>query len=150
MTCEQPYERLSEYLAGDLGTEDATALERHLTECAECRRRLDALRAATGRLAALPRLEPPYQTADATRRAVAALEGAGPPPEVMTPAEVARFLRVAVDDLEDVLAEVPAFEIAGKLRVRRDKLLAWIAEKERSFTRQALQSEVAGILSGTR
>jgi hypothetical protein len=38
-------DRLSEYLDGDLGPADRTALEAHLAGCAECRETLDELRA---------------------------------------------------------------------------------------------------------
>jgi anti-sigma factor RsiW len=44
MTEDTWTERLSEYLDGGLGEEERVALERHLAECASCRRQLDELR----------------------------------------------------------------------------------------------------------
>lgn len=43
-------ERLSEYLDGELDPADREALERHLAQCADCRRALAELRAVVARL----------------------------------------------------------------------------------------------------
>ena len=51
--------RLSEYLDGDLEPEEARGLERHLNECATCRRELELVRRVVERLDAAPDREPP-------------------------------------------------------------------------------------------
>ena len=51
-------DRLSEYLDDELEPAERAALEAHLTECAECRTDLDALRAVAARAAALPDTPP--------------------------------------------------------------------------------------------
>ena len=33
----------------------------------------------------------------------------------------------------EIVASLPAFELAGQVRVRRSRLIAWIEERERSY-----------------
>jgi len=66
----------------------------------------------------------------------------------MTLSEVAEFLRIGPEEMNDIIGTLPAFEIAGRLRVRREKLMEWVQEKERGYTRANIQSEVSRILSG--
>jgi hypothetical protein len=61
----------------------------------------------------------------------------------MTLDEVAEFLRISLDELEEVVTELPAFEVAGQLRVRRARLLEWVEARERAYRRSSAQSEVA-------
>ena len=72
----------------------------------------------------------------------------GVPPEIMTLDEVAEFLRVSVDDLEEVATDLPAFEIGGQVRVRRSKLVQWVEARARTYARQRAETEVHGILAG--
>ena len=59
--------------------------------------------------------------------------------EVLTIEEVAAFLRVDPDELEDDLVSMPVFEIGGRLRMRKSKLLEWMEERERrSLARRLL------------
>ena len=66
----------------------------------------------------------------------------------MTLDEVAEFLRVSLEELGEVVGELPAFELAGRVRVRRTKLIEWIEKRERAYARGRIESEVAGILAG--
>jgi hypothetical protein len=73
----------------------------------------------------------------AVRRALSAeVRGAGAP-EVMTLPEVAEFLRIDEADLAEILDELPAFELAGRLRVRRARLVEWIEHRERTWRHAA-------------
>ena len=62
-------------------------------------------------------------------------------PEIMTPAEVAAFLRIPLDDLEEVFDELPSFEFAGHVRVRRERLLEWIEQRERRQAGRIAEAE---------
>lgn len=53
-----------------------------------------------------------------------------PAPEIMTLAEVAKFLRLPEPDLAEVADSLPAFELAGQILVRKSRLLEWIAHRE--------------------
>jgi len=146
MKCEVTYEELSALAAGDLAAERTGQLEQHLPTCAECRRRLDAIGALDARLRSLRRLEPSAAVTLRARRLFSRELRAAP--EVMTLGEVAEFLRVSLDDLGEIVAELPAFELAGRVRVRRTKLIEWIEKRERAYARSNMESEVAGILAG--
>ncbi len=147
MPCEHTCEELAALAAGDLPPARAEELSEHAAGCPDCRRRIEALERTDAALAALRPAAPPAAAVLAARRALAReVRGAGP--EVMTLEEVARFLRVSPGELSDLVGELPAFEIAGRLRVRRSRLVAWIEEREKQFARGRLESEVAHILAG--
>ena len=61
----------------------------------------------------------------------------------MTLDEVAAFLRIDPSDLGEVAEELPAFELGGQVRVRRERLIEWIQQRERAYTRQAGESWAA-------
>jgi hypothetical protein len=63
-----------------------------------------------------------------------------PAGEILTLSEVAQFLRLSEDDLMDIASELPAFELAGKVLVRKAKLLEWIAQREQQFAWSASRS----------
>ena len=56
MTCARVRSRLSEWLDAELEPSVAHAVSSHLSECADCARRAEELRAVSGLLAGLPRL----------------------------------------------------------------------------------------------
>jgi hypothetical protein len=59
--------------------------------------------------------------------------------EIMTLPEVAAFLRLPESELGGILEELPAFELAGQLRIRRTRLLEWIAQREQGYRRAHVQ-----------
>jgi len=147
MKCDVTHEELSRLSAGEVTAERARELERHVAACEQCRRRLESLREVDGLLRVMPREEPPAQAVLDARRALASeLRSSGP--EIMTLQEVAEFLRVSEDEMSDVAAELPAFEVGGRVRVRRARLLEWIEQRERSYMRASIQSEAARVIAG--
>lgn len=72
----------------------------------------------------------------AARPASVATEGAWP--DVMTPAEVAAYLRVGPEELELELPGMPFFEFAGRLRIRRAALEEWVEGREKRLDRDRL------------
>ncbi len=143
MQCEISYEDLAAYAVGD-----AEHLGEHVRTCPACRERLAAMDRVDRDLRLLPRPEPSAGAVLAARRAVARESRGTGGPEVMTLAEVAEFLRVPPDALADVVGELPAFEVGGQVRVRRARLVEWVAERERAYTRGRAESEVARALAG--
>jgi hypothetical protein len=69
-------------------------------------------------------------------------------PEVLTVAEVARYLRVTREELNGELEGMPFFEFAGGLRMRRESLLSWIEDREAWSRRQKLLSLPGSSLGG--
>jgi anti-sigma factor RsiW len=148
VSCDVTYEELAAFVTGDLPEERQRELGAHLPACGRCRRRVAALRQAD---AALGALRPPQPSPDAllaARRAVSRQTRPTEPGEVMTLDDVAEFLRIEPDDLADVIDELPAFEVAGKVRVRRTRLVEWIRTRERDYARDAAASWAARIAAG--
>lgn len=125
-------ERLSVYVAGELQGVEAAELERLAAERPERGAMLEAMR----RVAALTDglADPDLPQAARLRVLAAARTQTDPPPaapEVMTPDELAGFLRVSPEELDEVIEEIPGFDVAGRLRFRRERVETWMAERER-------------------
>lgn len=139
--CEDREELLSLHATGELEEVSRRELDGHLAGCAACREALEQFRDLTRLSAAAgaPSIDPgaASQVLARVRTALAADDAAGQPvpeqevPEVMTLEDAARFLRVPLEDLTSELDSLPVFEIGGHLRLRRERLLEWIAERER-------------------
>ena len=143
MSCELTYEQLAAYAAGDLDDAERDSMARHVDGCDDCRRRLAAIERADGALAALPRREPTASAILAVRRAVSNVTRGGGEPEIMTLDEVADFLRISPKELGQIAEELPAFELAGRVRVRRSRLVEWVQKRERDYTRHTAASWAA-------
>jgi len=137
-------QQLAEYAAGQADDAAARRIEQHLEQCPACRRRLAALRQADRALAALAADGPSPAALLATRRALRRQTRPDPTaPEVMTLDEVAAFLRLSPAEMDAVADELPAFELAGCVRVRRDRLIQWIEQRERDHLRDTIAGRVA-------
>jgi anti-sigma factor RsiW len=143
MNCDITYEELAGLAAGDLEAGREAQIRRHVEQCPRCRQRLAALERTDATLASLPPLRPSAAALLAARRAVAEVIRPTANPEIMTLEEVAEFLRLTPPELGQVVEELPAFELAGQVRVRRERLIEWIRHREKDYTRQTNESWVA-------
>jgi len=149
MDCKACRERLSEHEARELPPAETEAVRRHLESCAECR----GQRARLARLAeaeavdTLPEEEPPESLSFAVRREVdrALAPGLSTAPEILTIEELARYLRVPVEAIEDELTTLPAFEVAGELRFRKDRVAEWIRRREDDRVRVMASAEIGAM-----
>lgn len=119
----------------------------HLEACAACRRLRDEFARLDALCAGLP-FSPPSETRrleilEAVRRALVEEDPSSLTHDVLTLEEVAAFLRIPVDELAHALPGMPTFEIAGHVRIRRERLLAWIEERERHARSHRLLSIVS-------
>jgi transcriptional regulator with XRE-family HTH domain len=141
------YEELAAFAAGDIDAERRAETEAHVSACGECRGRLAALRELDAALGGLRRAEPSARAVLEARRALSReVRGTGTP-EVMTLDEVAEFLRISPDELDEIAGYLPAFEIAGRIRVRRERLIEWIEDRELVHRRNMIASSVSRTLS---
>jgi anti-sigma factor RsiW len=137
VNCEVTYEELAAFAAAELDESRRGEIPEHLADCGRCRQRVAALRRADSALAALRPFAPDAATILSVRRALSEVTRGGREPEIMTLEEVGAFLRVTPGQLGQVVEELPAFELAGQVRVRRARLIEWIAAGERDYIRQA-------------
>jgi len=70
------------------------------------------------------------------------LISSAPPRLVMTITEVADYLRVTPDVVENYLGDIPCFELGCKLLFRKDSVDEWIKEKERNYARDIHASNI--------
>jgi hypothetical protein len=147
-TCTTTSDTLAAWLAGDLMADAASACEQHVASCPQCQAHCDELAAVDQALAAVQLEAVPPAALLATRRALAAtIDAEQRAPEVMTLDDVAEFLQLPAEELEGVVHELPAFELAGRLRVRRQCLLEWIRERERRFQDDAAAQWAAATMT---
>lgn len=143
MTCDVTYERLAAFTAGDLGAAAEAEIRGHAAACGRCRDRLEALRHTDASLAALPPVEPSPASVQAVRQLLSVATREAAPRPIMTLDEVAEFVRLAPEQLGEIVEELPAFELAGQVRVRRERLIEWIEQRERAYARHTAASWVA-------
>ena len=141
-------EELAAFASGELEAERSRELEAHLERCGECRDRLEALREVDSALDSPRRAEPSARAVLEARRAISREVRGTNSPEIMTLDEVAEFLRITTDELEEIASGLPAFELAGQLRVRRERLVEWVEQRELVYVRRNIESSVARSLAG--
>lgn len=145
MSCDLDYGELAARTADELTPERAREIDTHVVACPRCRRLLALLDAADAQLAALPRMQPSADALLTTRRALSEITRGGHAPEIMTLEEVAEYLRMDADTLGEIAEELPAFELAGQVRVRRTQLVEWIEQRERDYMRATSASWAAQV-----
>lgn len=140
MKCDTSYEELAAYASGDTTPERAKALCGHISRCDVCRKHLESLRQADIVLVALPRFQPSASAVLEAHRAISEATRPVQEPEIMTLGETAEFLRLTPEQLGEILEELPAFEIAGQVRVRRSRLIEWVQQREQLYVRRNMAS----------
>lgn len=137
-------DRLSEYLDGELTTQEQIALEAHLEDCDSCRRTLEELRAVLARTAALVADEPRNDLWEQVRRRIEADNAPAVLPFTPRPA-AARRRRIAFSLPQLAAAAVVLMFVSGGS--------VWIAlrgESERPgspFAQQPLDSGLVRTVS---
>jgi anti-sigma factor RsiW len=147
MKCDECRKRLSEYEAGELAEDEADAMREHLDACPPCAGALRTLRVVAGHVARLPEESPSEAV---SLRILAQCVGPVAPagkeaPEILTPEALARFLSVSEEDLADVIETIPAFEIAGQLRFRKQRVIEWIEAREKERERGVIYSQLRAV-----
>jgi anti-sigma factor RsiW len=145
MSCEISYEELAAFAEGDLPADRQAAIERHAASCDVCRKRLAGLRAVDAALRSLPAERPSAETILAARRLLSEETRPRRESEILTLEEVAVFLRIEPADMRPFVTDLPAFELGGQIRVRRSKLLEWVEQRERQFSRTGTARAIARI-----
>lgn len=146
--CQVSDEELAAFAAGDLPQAQQRTIAAHAAACDRCTRRLRDLRAVDSVLAEF--IQQPLSETVAQRVLGRVLQSAPPEavPEILTLRETAAYLRISEDDLQDLLDELPIFELGGQLRIRTQRLRQWIEQRELSFQRNAFRTRALRIARG--
>lgn len=147
MTCEYTHEDLAAYAAGEGDAQARAGIQRHLAACQACRELAAAIKRADDALRIAPAFAPPPEAVERTRATVAREIARSVPPEIMTIDEAGQMLRLSPRELEEIAPELPAFELAGQIRIRRGRLMEWIEEREKRYRSAGIQSQVARLLT---
>lgn len=145
--CDGWCELLSEYEAGELTAHLAARVEEHLGECPACACLLSALRQTSTLVDQLVDEDPARTMAVRVLGKVDELSAPdfSDAPEIMTPDELARFLRVPPDTLAEVIDTIPGFDIGGEVRFRKERVVEWIDQREHERDRRAIYSRLRAI-----
>lgn len=119
----------------------------HLEGCQDCNGRVSMAIEAMNLLASLPVPEPAEDLFNIieTRLRREAHESESPraiampsaEAEVMTPEELASFLRIPTDTVYELLQDIPHLNLAGQIRFRRSSVLGWLDGIERNSGRHS-------------
>ena len=143
MTCKITYEELAAFAAGDMDAERINEIRQHLQTCKDCQQRLEAIRDIDSALGATARRRPSAAAILATRKALSEVTRPQKRQDIMTLGQVAEFLQISDSEMGEVASQLPAFELGGQIRVRREKLIEWIRTREAQYRRQSAASWAA-------
>ncbi|MBI2920863.1 MAG: zf-HC2 domain-containing protein [Planctomycetes bacterium] len=131
MNCARARSLFDAEMDRELSGAGRNRLLRHLDGCRTCAGEMRRLRRAMETLRKSS-LVPP--AADACARLHEDMRKESPAlPEVLDLDGLADWLRLPARELEPFLDQIPAFEIAGRLRFRRSSVEKWIEERERAY-----------------
>ena len=150
MICCVSAEELELLACGELVQGRAAELEAHLEVCAECRAYLQAMHKLDGLLGSVPRHALSPGDMLETRRLLARELSRGGAADVLTLEQVATLLKLSTEEFAKVAPSLPAFEVGGRVRIRRERLSEWIAERERQYAATVAGSRIAECLSPGR
>jgi len=150
MDCVTCSSLLSAFHAGDLAEVDSRGVAAHLENCDDCAGNLATFGALDELVRGLPRYSP-------STRALLRVKSASAFPVPPAPArmefgtvldmdELAEFLRVGRETLEEYLDQIPCFELGGKLLFRRKSVEAWIESREHSYGFQRTHAPIKSML----
>ena len=147
MKCEETRERLSEFEAGELSPELAQGIREHLSRCGACSELLTSLSRMTGLMVSLTDEEP---SRSLCVRVLARMDemrapGLDSAPEIMTPEDLALYLRIPYERVEEEIGDIPAFEIGGELRFRKERIREWIDRRERERQSRLVYSQLRAV-----
>lgn len=160
MECEEIRDRLTEFLDEELPDDIQKTIQAHLDECEECRKELESFRNVLNvchqwkgiqpsrdwesefkrKLTKTQR--PPEMEIEILRSAVIGLsqriqkleeKNALPPTlesEIMTVEELARYLRLSIDKVFEIIDQIPKFHIGYDYRFVRESVDRWIRSLE--------------------
>lgn len=127
-------ELIISYLYNEAETKEIRWIESHTAECGDCASKIDAMKKTINALNGLKDEEPPIFLAD---KIAAGFEHDASNEksnafEIMTPGELAEFLKIPVAGIYDLLSDIPYLTLAGQIRFRRSSVEKWLEIREKN------------------
>lgn len=135
MECDVTYEDVAGFVADELDAARMAEIGEHIPQCQRCRERIVRLEQTDAALGHLQRTAPSAAAVLTARRAIGEVTRGTGKGDIMTLEEVGEFLRITPAELGEIAEELPAFELAGRIRVRRERLCEWIQQREQDYAR---------------
>jgi hypothetical protein len=130
-------EKLELYFDGELDEHESCEFQLHLEFCESCRKELDELGTIRASLQSFTHIQLPDESDLRIRRNLrTGSDQLSTRDEILDIEGVARFLKVSVTDVVDILDQLPSFEVGGKIRFRRDRIIEWIKDQEKKLVRE--------------
>ncbi|MBN2384069.1 zf-HC2 domain-containing protein [bacterium] len=129
-------ECIDQYLDDELDQTARTEFERHLNVCPDCQAYLEAYNHLLQTLDQCARGVTLPDDVDLKIRheILRELGQSQHPSQIMDIEELARFLAMPVPEIVKLLDQLPSFELGGRIRFRRDRIIAWLEERERKMS----------------
>lgn len=150
MDCESCRLLLSEFQAGELEGARSAQVEAHLEQCAECRKELESYDRLDDLVKGMKKHEASDDAVIAVTSFVSDVPASVQPRTEFGPVldieDLAEYMRVTSDVIDEYLEEIPCFEFGGKILFRKTSIEEWIERRENDFGFQRLDAEVNRIL----
>lgn len=131
MNCNGFRDALSAWLAVELDPEAAAEAKAHCAACDACAAEAARFRRLLATLDGLPDPAPDEALRFKVLDRLVPKRGA-PAPEVMDVEDLLAYLGVTLEQLEQEIENLPAFEFAGRLKFKKSHIDRWIEEREQT------------------
>ncbi|MDD2717139.1 MAG: zf-HC2 domain-containing protein [Candidatus Wallbacteria bacterium] len=121
------------YIYGEATGEEIREVEQHLSTCSECSGKISTIRATMKSIDRKDNLPVPEMLCDKLAASFESREqnsAGSAPSEILTPVELAGFLRIPLDVIYELLPDIPYLTLAGQIRFRRSSVEKWLELRE--------------------
>ena len=133
-------EKLNAYFDGELNREELRKFQLHLESCVNCTNTLTQLESIRESLRSFNTVTMPDEADLRIRRFLKTDTGQlSIKDEILDIEELARFLKISVNEVVELLDRLPSFEVGGRIRFRKDRIIDWIANQEKKMVREREQ-----------
>jgi anti-sigma factor RsiW len=133
---------LEQYFDRELNSEEISRFSDHLETCDGCRKKLTLLIAVRkSLLTALDTALPDDADLKIRKKLRAEMLPDPLPNDILDIDDVAGLLKIPVSELITIIDLLPGFEVAGRLRFRRDRIMDWIRQREPELAGKRMASD---------
>jgi len=133
---------VDDYIDGELTSGDRKIFVSHLEQCTRCQLRLNDYVSLKQSLQAMFSKDLDHDADLRIRRRIRHNTGTGEAGDILDMEDLARLLKIPVSEVVDLLDELPSFEIGGRLRFRRSRIMEWISGREQNLMRDRQESSL--------
>ena len=132
---------LEDYFDGELDPALEREFQIHLSVCSGCQENYEELLTVRKSLEGVRDLELPEETDLRLRnRFHREILTVAHEEEILDIEGVASLLQLPVKEIISMIDTLPSFEVAGRIRFRRDRILSWIKEQEQKHSWEQKQT----------